>query len=69
LGDIFENTIKPQALQEISKPSQFFEPRYEEGAKLPARWHEGHEPYPSFWSAKQWDWFCKGDVVSAYDTL
>ncbi|KAG2045668.1 hypothetical protein BDR06DRAFT_978046, partial [Suillus hirtellus] len=61
LDDIFEKTIKPQAFQEISKPSQFFKTRYEKGANLPARWHEGHEPRPFFWSIKQCDWFCKGN--------
>ncbi|KAG1847011.1 hypothetical protein DFJ58DRAFT_843328 [Suillus subalutaceus] len=55
--DAFEKTIKPQSFEEMSKPSQFFETRYEEGAKLPSRWHEGHEPRPLFWSIKQWDWF------------
>jgi hypothetical protein len=64
----FKKTIKPQAFQEMRKPSQFFKTRYEEGAKLPERWHEGHSPCPLFWSIKQWDWFCKGDV-NPYDRL
>ncbi|KAG1785197.1 uncharacterized protein HD556DRAFT_1450948 [Suillus plorans] len=55
------STIKPQALQELSKPSQFFKTQYQEGTILPERWHEGHEPRPFFWSNKQWDWFCEGN--------
>ncbi|KAG1879263.1 uncharacterized protein F5891DRAFT_991503, partial [Suillus fuscotomentosus] len=61
LDETFEKTIKPQALQELSKPSQFFETRYQEGTTLPERWHEGHKPRPFFWSNKQWDWFCEGN--------
>lgn len=66
LDDTFEKTIKPQALQELSKPSQFFETRYQEGTILPERWHEGHKPRPFFWSNKQWDWFCEGNI-NPYD--
>ncbi|KAG2046976.1 hypothetical protein BDR06DRAFT_1014282 [Suillus hirtellus] len=61
LEDEFERIIKPQALEELQKPSQFFKTRYKKGTKLPERWHEGNEPRPFFWSIKQWNWFCEGN--------
>ncbi|KAG2060986.1 hypothetical protein BDR06DRAFT_966798 [Suillus hirtellus] len=61
LDDTFEKTIKFQALQELSKPSQFFETQYQEGTILLEWWHKGHTPHPFFWSNKWWDWFCEGN--------
>ncbi|KAG1786579.1 hypothetical protein EV424DRAFT_1551394 [Suillus variegatus] len=56
----FERTIKPQALDELKKPSEFHETRHLKDGELPGRWHEGHNPCPFFWSAAQWEWYSEG---------
>ncbi|KAG2121484.1 hypothetical protein DEU56DRAFT_918170 [Suillus clintonianus] len=63
LDAIFEKTLKKQALASLKTPSDYSQHHYNDKAVLPARWHEGHEPTPYFWSVKQWTWVAKGNSM------
>jgi hypothetical protein len=63
LAEIFRDTLKPQALAALKSEDYYFQTQYDQKAKLPKRWHEGHQPRPYFWSVKHWSWVARGDVV------
>jgi hypothetical protein len=66
LPEMFRDMLKPQALAALNAQNCYFETQYDEKAKLPERWHEGHDPIPHFWSAKQWDWTAMGKVPDVF---
>ncbi|KAG1828302.1 hypothetical protein DFJ58DRAFT_849130, partial [Suillus subalutaceus] len=61
LDEVFERTLKRDALAAWRKPDCYFQTQYDDHARLPERWHEGHKPAPYFWSEKQWNWVAKGN--------
>jgi hypothetical protein len=63
LEEMFEAKLKKEGLASLSENDPYFQPQFIDGAMLPERWHEGHQPYPYFWSEKQWDWVAKGGIV------
>lgn len=63
LNQTFRDIIKPQALAALKAKDFYFQTQFDDKAKLPARWHEGQQPRPYFWSVKLWDWVAKGGVA------
>lgn len=63
LDEMFRKTLKAQALDALKAEDCYRQTQYDEKAKLPARWHEGQQPSPHFWSVKHWKWVAKGAVV------
>lgn len=60
LDEMFKDVLKPQALAALKGNYDYYQTQYDDKAKLPARWHEGLEPRPYFWSVKHWNWAAKG---------
>jgi hypothetical protein len=70
--ETFNTIIKPQALKDLKSSGIYRQTQYEQGARLPTQWHEGHEPHPYFWSVKQWNWTAAGerlDIVLFHPSL
>ncbi|KAG1868947.1 hypothetical protein DFJ58DRAFT_837785 [Suillus subalutaceus] len=61
IDQIFAAIVKHQALAALKAKDYYFQSQFDPKAKLPARWHEGQEPRPYFWSAKHWNWVAKGN--------
>ncbi|KAG2028426.1 hypothetical protein BDR03DRAFT_988461, partial [Suillus americanus] len=62
---MFNDVLKPQALAALKGNYDYYQTQYHDKAKLPARWHEGLEPRPHFWSVKHWNWAAKGNDIRA----
>ncbi|KAG2029990.1 hypothetical protein BDR03DRAFT_987380 [Suillus americanus] len=71
LNEMFRTTLKPQALAALKAEDCYYQTQYKKNAKLPARWHEGQQPSPYFWSVKHWNWVAKGNdlLVKPIDFL
>ncbi|KAG2121491.1 hypothetical protein DEU56DRAFT_760669 [Suillus clintonianus] len=61
LDKAFQKTLKKQAYDLLNEPDNYYQAQFDDRARLPSRWHEGHEPAPYFWSKSQWDWLAKGN--------
>ncbi|KAG1718519.1 hypothetical protein EDB19DRAFT_1920485 [Suillus lakei] len=61
LEEMFAKSLKNDALAALKKPDYYTQTQYDDQARLPVRWHEGHKPTPCFWSVRMWTWAAKGN--------
>ncbi|KAG1725963.1 hypothetical protein EDB19DRAFT_1833583 [Suillus lakei] len=61
LEEMFEKLLKNDALVALKKPNYYTQTQYDNQARLPVRWHEGHKPTLCFWSVRMWTWAEKGN--------
>ncbi|KAG2108284.1 hypothetical protein DEU56DRAFT_760667 [Suillus clintonianus] len=61
LDRLFATKLKKQALASLKPTNDYSQRQYSDEARLPARWHEGHQPTPYFWTVKQWTWVAEGN--------
>jgi hypothetical protein len=62
LEEMFAKSLKNDALAALKKPDYYTQTQYDDQARLPVRWHEGHKPTPCFWSVRMWTWAAKGGI-------